>query len=103
MELKNNANNLLGLKIGDQINASIVDLNGNLKITGGSDSSGIPMRADVDGTSKKYILLTHGIGLQNIGKGQRIRKLIRGNIISEEIHQVNCKFDGKLEISNKNQ
>lgn len=103
VDLKNNTNNLLGLKIGAKINASVIDQNGDLKITGGSDRSGVPMRGDVDGTAKKYALLSDGIGLRNVKKGQRIRKLIRGNIISEEIYQINCKFDGKLETPNKNQ
>lgn len=103
VDLKNNTNSLLGLKVGAQINASIIDQNGDLKITGGSDKSGIPMRVDVDGTAKKYVLLSGGIGLRDAKKGQRIRKLIRGNIISEEIYQVNCKFDGQLETPNENQ
>ena len=30
--------------------------------------------------------------------GQRVRKLMRGNTISEEIYQVNCKFDGELPV-----
>ncbi|MFQ5573834.1 MAG: S6e family ribosomal protein, partial [Nitrosopumilaceae archaeon] len=59
-----------------------------------SDKSGVPMRADLHGGSRKYVLLSKGVGLQDAEKGQRVRKLTRGNTISEEIYQVNCKFDG---------
>ena len=96
-ELKDvEANPLLGLQLGKETDAAIVGLSGKLKITGGSDKSGVPMRHDVHGASRKYVLLTKGVGLQDAEKGQRVRKLIRGNSISEEIYQVNCKFDGIL-------
>ncbi len=98
-ELKDNeANALLGLKIGQETDAAIVGLDGKLKITGGSDKSGVPMRADIHGGSRKYVLLTKGVGLQDATKGERIRKLIRGNTISEETYQINCKFDGIISV-----
>ncbi|MFB3113831.1 MAG: S6e family ribosomal protein, partial [Nitrosopumilaceae archaeon] len=65
-----------------------------MKITGGSDKSGVPMRSDIHGSARKYVLLTKGVGLQDAEKGQRVRKLTRGNTISEEIYQINCRFDG---------
>ena len=96
-ELKDKeGNTFLGLIIGNEIDASIVGFSGKLKITGGSDKSGVPMRADVHGGSRKYILVTKGTGLQDVEKGERIRKLIRGNTISEEIYQLNCKLDGEF-------
>ena len=96
-ELKDaEANPLLGLQLGKETDAAIVGLSGKLKITGGSDKSGVPMRIDIHGASRKYVLLTKGVGLQDAEKGQRVRKLTRGNSISEEIYQVNCKFDGIL-------
>ncbi len=98
-ELKDNeANALLGLRIGQETDAAIVGLDGKLKITGGSDKSGVPMRADIHGGSRKYVLLTKGVGLQDATKGERVRKLIRGNTISEETYQINCKFDGIISI-----
>ena len=98
-ELKDNdANPLLGLEIGKETDASIVGLNGKLKITGGSDKSGVPMRSDVHGAARKRVLLSKGVGLQDAEIGQRVRKLMRGNTISEEIYQVNCKFDGELPV-----
>ena len=96
-ELKDSdANPLLGLQLGNQTDAVIVGLNGKLKLTGGSDKSGVPMRKDIHGTARKYVLLSKGVGLQAAETGQRVRKLMRGNTISEEIYQVNCKFDGEL-------
>ena len=96
-ELKDSdANTLLGLQLGNETDASIVGLKGKLKLTGGSDKSGVPMRNDIHGSARKYILLSKGVGLQAAEIGQRVRKLMRGNTISEEIYQINCKFDGEL-------
>ncbi len=98
-ELKDSdANPLLGLQLGNQTDAVIVGLNGKLKLTGGSDKSGVPMRKDIHGTARKYVLLSKGVGLQAAETGQRVRKLMRGNTVSEEIYQVNCKFDGELPV-----
>ena len=98
-ELKDSdANPLLGLQLGNQTDAVIVGLNGKLKLTGGSDKSGVPMRKDIHGTARKYVLLSKGVGLQDAEIGQRVRKLMRGNTISEEIYQINCKFDGELPV-----
>lgn len=96
-ELKDSdANPLLGLELGNETDASIVGLTGKLKLTGGSDKSGVPMRSDVHGAARKRVLLSRGVGLQDAEYGQRKRKLLRGNSVSEEIYQVNCKFDGEL-------
>jgi small subunit ribosomal protein S6e len=98
-ELKDKeANTLIGLHIGSEVDAAIVGLGGKLKITGGSDKSGIPMRGDIYGSARKQVLLSKGIGLQNVEKGQRRRRLIRGNTISEEIYQLNCSYDGEIKI-----
>ena len=98
-ELKDSdANPLLGLEIGKETDASIVGLNGKLKITGGSDKSGVPMRSDIHGAARKRVLLSKGVGLQDTEIGQRVRKLMRGNTVSEEIYQLNCKYDGELPV-----
>jgi len=90
-ELKDRqAQPLVGLKIGDVFDASVLGVEGKIKITGGSDKSGVPMRYDVHGGVMKYVLLSRGVGLQNIEVGQRRRKLIRGNVITDEIYQVNA-------------
>ena len=98
-ELKDSdANPLLGLQLGNETDASIVGLSGKLKLTGGSDNSGVPMRNDIHGSARKKVLLSKGVGLQDAETGQRKRKLMRGNTVSEEIYQVNCKFDGELPV-----
>ena len=98
-ELKDSdASPLLGLQLGNEADAAVVGLTGKLKLTGGSDKSGIPMRNDIHGAARKRVLLSRGVGLQDAEFGQRKRKLMRGNTISEEIYQVNCKFDGELPV-----
>ena len=96
-ELKDSdASPLLGLQLGGEADAALVGLQGKLRLTGGSDKSGVPMRSDIHGSARKYVLLSKGVGLQDAEKGQRVRKLMRGNTVSEEIYQVNCKLDGEL-------
>ena len=90
------ANPLLGLRVGSETDAAIVGLSGKMKITGGSDKSGVPMRSDFHSPGRKYILLSKGVGLQDTEKGLRKRKLIRGNTISDEIFQINCRLDGEI-------
>ena len=87
-ELKDrSAQPLLGTKLGTIIDSSIVGVaGGKIKITGGSDKSGTPMRADVHGGVKKYVLLSTGVGNRS---EERIRKLVRGNMVTEEIYQLN--------------
>ena len=90
---------LLGLKIGETLDASAIGLTeGKIKITGGSDKSGTPMRQDVHGGVKKYVLLSPGVGLRSTTEGIRMRKLVRGNTVTEEIYQLNCALaDGDLQ------
>ena len=60
-ELKDSdANPLLGLELGHETDASVVGLSGKLKLTGGSDKSGVPMRNDIHGAARKYVLLSKG-------------------------------------------
>ncbi len=47
---------------------------------------------------ENVVLLSKGVGLQDAEHGDRVRKLIRGNTISEEIYQINCRFDGELPV-----
>ena len=81
---------LTGLKIGEEIDASLVGLNGyKLKITGGSDKNGFPMKKDVDGPRRIKSLLSGGLGFEPKRDGQRRRKTVRGNTISDDIVQIN--------------
>ncbi|MGI0025068.1 MAG: S6e family ribosomal protein [Nitrososphaera sp.] len=88
-ELKDRAAQpMLGSRIGGVVDSSVIGIaGGKLKITGGSDKSGTPMRQDVHGGVKRYILLSTGVGNRS---ETRIRKLVRGNMVTEEIYQLNC-------------
>ena len=54
---------MLGLQLGNETDAAVVGLSGKLKLTGGSDKSGVPMRDDVHGSARKRVLLSKGVGL----------------------------------------
>lgn len=90
-ELKDaDARLLLGRRVGEVVDASGIGL-GKIMVTGGSDRAGFPMRRDVLGAGKKYVLMTVGVGFRSREEGAKKRKLVRGNTITEEIYQVNVK------------
>ena len=92
-QVEKDAPGLLGRKVGEQINGSLIGLNNfTLEITGGSDKQGFPMRYDLPGSERKKVLLSKGPGFNSTRKGMRKRKNVRGNTISEEIIQVNLKI-----------
>ena len=91
---------LTGKKVGDVVDGQLIGLsNYQLKITGGSDTAGFPMRADIEGIGRKRIVLKGGsLGFR--GKKRKIahkqnhyfmtkRKTIRGNTISQLTQQIN--------------
>ncbi|MBM4240168.1 MAG: 30S ribosomal protein S6e [Euryarchaeota archaeon] len=81
---------LIGLKIGDDFDASLIGLEGyKLKITGGSDKNGFAMRKDIEGPRRIRSLISGGVGFKPKRKGIRRRKTLRGNTISDNIVQVN--------------
>jgi small subunit ribosomal protein S6e len=81
---------LVGRKIGEQIDGSVVKLDGfKLQITGLSDNTGAPSRREVEGTRKAWPLLSGGPGVRGAKAGYRARRLIRGNTISADTVQVN--------------
>lgn len=92
---------LIGKKLGETIDASFLGMDGyQIKITGGSDQDGFPMRADMQGAQRKRILVTKGAGFKSKKKtkkglmkvhGMRKKKTIRGNTIDKDIAQINCK------------
>ena len=89
---------LIGRNIGEVIDASQIGFSGTkLKITGGCDKDGVPMRADVHGGAKKYVILSSGVGFRPSTHGERRRKLIRGSMITDETYQVNTMiFTGEV-------
>jgi small subunit ribosomal protein S6e len=79
-----------GKKIGDEIAGDDFGLAGyTLKLTGGSDDSGFPMKANVSGARKLSSLVSGGPGFKPKLKGQRRKKMLRGNTYSTDIIQVN--------------
>lgn len=91
-ELKDaNAQALVGRRIGDVVDGTTIGLQGKIMITGGSDRAGFPMRRDVLGGGKNYVLLTTGVGFRSKEGGVKKRRLVRGSTITEELYQLNAK------------
>lgn len=92
-QIEKDTPSLIGLKIGDGFDGSILGMNGfTLQITGGSDKDGFPMRADIPSVGRKKVLLSAAPGYRPLKIGIRKRKYVRGNTISEDISQINCKI-----------
>ena len=95
------AQQLVGLKIGDTFNGEEFGFPGKeLVITGGSDKSGIPLRGDIPGGAKRQILLSGRPGYHPDEDGARKRKLVRGNMITEDVVQINAALK-KIEEAEK--
>jgi len=105
--LEAEATGLIDKKLGETVLGSEIseDLDGfTFEITGASDKSGFPSLKSVEGFQRKRTLLGYGPGMHKRPKregkkkqsnstpnGLRLRKLIRGNIISDEMRQINLK------------
>jgi len=63
-----------------------------VKITGGSDKDGFPMRPNIHGGVRVGAILSEGVGFHSSRKGERKRKTLRGNVITEAIVQINMKI-----------
>ncbi len=84
------ANKFIGKSIGETVDGAVVGLAGYaLKITGGSDKSGMVMRPDMPGPKRQKVLVANGIGYTAVSKGVRRRKMMRGKEISPDISQIN--------------
>jgi small subunit ribosomal protein S6e len=83
---------LIGRKLGEVIDGAVVKLSGyKLKITGGSDKDGFPMRPNIHGGVRIGAILSEGVGFNPSQKGERKRKTLRGNVITDAIVQLNMK------------
>jgi small subunit ribosomal protein S6e len=86
----------IGKRIGESVDGAVVDLPAHkLRITGGSDRDGVPMRPNVHGGVRRNVVLSGGVGFNPHRKGERRRKAVRGNIITDEIVQINTKITEK--------
>lgn len=95
---------LIGRSLGELIDGSALGIaQGKVLISGGCDKNGIPMRGDVHGSAKKYIVISAGPGFKPTRHGERRRKLVRGRSISDDIYQVNftLKQEGQQEKAQK--
>lgn len=98
---------LIGKELGQKIDGKefLPALEGyELEISGASDKAGFTAMQDVEGVGLKKILLTYGKAMKkrpkhegkhkrskNKPKGLRLRKTVRGKVISEHIIQINAK------------
>jgi len=82
---------IVGKKMGQEIAGDDFGLAGyTLKLTGGSDNSGFPMKANISGSRKLKSLVSTGPGFKPKMKGQRKKKVLRGDTYSLDITQVNA-------------
>lgn len=89
-QFEKDAPTLVGMKIGQSFDGSIVGLTGyTLEITGGSDKDGFPMRKDLEGPARRRIVVGEGPGYRPEEKGIRKMKSLRGNTVSLDTMQVN--------------
>jgi small subunit ribosomal protein S6e len=83
---------LVGRKLGEVVDGAAVKLSGyKLKITGGSDKDGFPMRPNIHGGVRVGAILSEGVGFHSSQRGERKRKTLRGNVITDAIVQINMK------------
>ena len=81
---------LVGKSIGEEIDGKLLGVgNVKLRITGGTDKDGVPMRFDIQGAARKRAILSGGVGFKPADNGERQRKLLRGRVISDETLQIN--------------
>ena len=106
-KLESEAPNLIGKELHDKIDGKLIspNLEGyEFEITGLSDKSGFTALKEVEGIGLKKVLLTYGKAMKkkprhegkrkktrNKPKGLRLRKTVRGKVISENISQINLK------------
>ncbi len=93
---------LIGRKIGEVLDGTIVGMSGHkIQITGGSDKDGFPMRPNVHGGVRRRVILGGGVGFNPKAQGQRERKTVRGNVVTDEIVQINMKIVEKPKHTKK--
>ncbi len=87
---------LVGKKIGETVDGTLAGLQGyKLKITGGTDKDGVPMRPDIHGSAKSHPVLSSGVGFHPKSEGDRKRKVVRGNTVSSETKFLNLTVVGQ--------
>ena len=83
---------LVGKRIGETFEGGLIGLDGyKLKITGGSSKEGFPMHFSISGQQRVKAVLGRGAGARGLARGQKVKKTIVGNIVSETISQINAQ------------
>jgi len=93
-KLQTESEALVGKSLGETVSGSEIsaDLSGyDLEITGASDLAGFPHSKSIDGIGLKKQILTKGWGMRDTREGIRLRKTMRGKIISPSTVQINLK------------
>src|SRR5690242_17420377 len=86
----------LGKRIGESVGGELIGLTGyTLKITGGTDKSGFPLRPDIPGARQVRVFVGEGFGFSAPRHGMRKRRSFRGNQVSEDTVQINTVVDQK--------
>jgi small subunit ribosomal protein S6e len=81
---------LYGTRVGSSIDGSLIGAAGyTFAVRGGSDKEGFPMRADLSGAGRRRIMLKDRPGIRKAKDGLIVRRLIRGNTVSDSIAQLN--------------
>ena len=107
-KLESESPEIIGKAIKEKINGTDIssDLGGyEFEITGASDKAGFTSNENLEGIALKKVLLNYGKGMHKRPKkegkkkrsnftprGLRMRKTMRGKIISPEISQINLKI-----------
>jgi small subunit ribosomal protein S6e len=87
------ASPVIGRKLGETLDGAAVDMPAHkIQLMGGSDKDGVPMRSNVHGGVRRAVVLSGGAGFKSTRKGGRKRKTVRGDIITDEIVQINVKI-----------
>ena len=93
---------LIGRKLREVLDGSVIGMGGHkMQITGGCDKDGFPMRPNIHGGVRAGVVLSEGVGFHPSLEGERRRKTIRGNVITEEIVQINMKIVEKPKKAEK--
>ena len=115
--LESDSEEFVGKELHNKIEGKDIsgDLSGyEFEITGASDNAGFTSLESVEGTSLKKVLLTYGKAMHRrprregkkkvsnfTPKGLRLRKTVRGKVISPDIVQINLKIvkEGNKKLS----
>ncbi len=82
---------IVGLRIGEVFDGGLIGESGKLQVTGGTDKDGFPMKRGIPGSRRLKILMKSGPGFIPKVAGERRKKRVRGDTISEDTVQINTK------------